>query len=429
MSKNNCLRPPLFAGLLLAACFAAQAAHASTIVVGTCKAGIQFSTIAAAILAAPPGATVNVCAGSYGEQLTITKNLTLKGIAAGNSDAAILVSPSGGLVQNATTLSGAGVEAQIYVQGAAVNISNLTVDAANNNLDSLGCNADPIGIYYQNSSGTITRNSILNDILDSPDLIGCQSGLGFYAENSGPGATLTITYNNVENYQKNGITVNGPGIIGTAGAAATISFNTVIGQGPWTGAAQNSIQLGFGATGKIASNTVGSDVWAPDVFGDVGNAAAGILVYASSGVSITSNNVSQTQYGITVDSDTNYGSADSSQITKNTVSTTHLYDGIDLCSNNNTAAGNTVNGSDEAGIHIDATCTGSSTGNSVTTNTINSACAGVLSGTAGNTTSPNTYYNTVKEVVTGTDVCTPAPTKAPTKGAAKSHGKFSPVKP
>jgi parallel beta-helix repeat protein len=168
-------------------------------------------------------------------------------------------------------------------------------------------------------------------------------------------------------------------------------------------------------------------VWAPDVNGDTGDAAAGILVYASPNVIIKSNNVNNTQFGIAVVGSSD-AVADGEQVTLNTVSTTHFYDGIDLCSNNNTATGNKINGSDEAAIHLDSTCTGASTGNKVTGNTINSACAGVLAGpTSSGTTSPNTYYNTIHEVLTGTDTCSTPPTHP--KDAAKSHGRSSPARP
>jgi hypothetical protein len=326
------------------------------------------------------------------------------------------------LVQNATSLGGNPIEAQIYVQGPSVtvNISDLTLDAANNGLS---CGGDPVGIYYKYASGTITRNSVLNDV--TPPDTGCQGGLGIYAASNSGTDNVKITYNNVENYQKNGITVNGPG--SAPGPTATISFNTVIGQGATTGAAENSIQIGFGATGFITSNTVGSDVWALDTIMDPGDAAAGILVYAASGVSISSNNVSNTQYGIVTVSDLNYGTGDNTTVTKNTVSTTHIFDGIDLCSNNNSATSNLINGSDEAGVHVDATCTGNSNNNTVQKNTINSACAGVLVGMgSGNVTTPNTYYNTANLQLTGTDICTP-PLGPIKKSQAKA--KFSPARP
>jgi hypothetical protein len=418
--------------LVLAACFAGQTAQASVLIVGTCKAGIQFATIGAAVTSAPnTGATIDVCPGTYPEQVTISnKSLTLKGISSGNNGAAIITSPNGGLQQNATRFNSQPVEAQIFVQNGAVTISDLTTDAANNNLDNQGCNGNPVGIFYQNASGTITRNSVLNDVLATNT--GCQSGLGIYAENSTSGGTLTITYNSVERFQKNGITVHGPGTgSGVTGSIATISYNTVTGQGPWGGAAQNAIEVAFGASGTVSYNTVGSDVWAPDVFGDTGDAAAGILVYASEGVTISNNSVNQTQYGIVSVTDPAYGSVgDYTTVTKNTVATTYLYDGIDLCSSNNIVTSNTINGSDEAAIHLDATCTGSSTGNSVSRNVINSACAGVLSGSAsGNSIGTNTYYNAINLVLTGTDTCTPAPVAQAKRAGAKSHGQFKPLKP
>jgi nitrous oxidase accessory protein NosD len=134
----------------------------------------------------------------------------------------------------------------------------------------------------------------------------------------------------VQNYQKNGITGN------EVGTSLTATGNSIIGQGPTTGAAENSIQIGFGATGTIKNNIVGDDVWSPDVFGDTGNAAAGILVYASSGVTTSGNLVNNTQFGIAYVSDPTLGTADGGTIVSNKISATHLYDGIDVCSNSNT---------------------------------------------------------------------------------------------
>jgi parallel beta-helix repeat protein len=85
-------------------------------------------------------------------------------------------------------------------------------------------------------------------------------------------------------------------------------------------------------------------------------------------VAIKTNNVSNTQYGIAVVSDPSYGLADGAIVSSNTVSLTHLYDGIDLCSDNNKATGNTISGSEESGIHLDDTCPGAGTGNTVTSN-------------------------------------------------------------
>jgi parallel beta-helix repeat protein len=391
-------------------------AFSSIVAAGTnpaCKPSlVHFATIQLAVNAVPAGSTVDVCPGTYPEQVVINKNLTLQGVADAGQDAAVIVAPGGGLLPNTSSLAtGNPIAAQILVQAPAtsVKLSNLTVDGSNNGITG-GCPGtgspvpDPMGIYYQNASGTVTRASVLNEVLGA-GLTGCQGGLGIFVQSGGGGtSTVSITNNNVENYQKNGITGN------EAGTTVTIKGNTVIGQGPTSGAAENSIQIGFGATGSISGNTVGSDVWAPDVFGDTGDAAAGLLVYASQSVAITSNNVNNTQYGIALAGDPSNGSADHNVVTKNTVSATHLYDGIDLCGNYNTASNNAINGSDESGVHVDDTCNTGATGNTATFNTINSACAGILIGPSASspTTSPNTYYNVGTLQLSGTDTCTPA---------------------
>src|SRR5579862_708966 len=368
IQSNKLVRPSMFMGLVLMACFATQVASAAPVIVGTCKSGVQFATIQSAINASPAGTTINVCPGLYPEQIVINKALILKGFSSGNQGAAIITAPPGGIVQNTTSLSsGYPIAAQVLVQSGTglVTISDMTVDGNNNQIS---CSPDLIGIYYQNSSGTITRDAVLNEVMTNDT--GCQGGLGIFVQSGGTGSSnVSITFNHVENYQKNGITGN------EVGTAVTITGNTVIGQGPTTGAAENSIQIGFGATGSISSNTVSSDVWAPDTFGDPADAAAGLLVYDSANVIISKNNVSATQFGIAVVGDGAF-SADHATLTNNTVSATHIFDGIDLCNNSNTVMNNVVNGSDEAAIHIDGSCGGSS-GSIVKSNTINSACAGI----------------------------------------------------
>jgi hypothetical protein len=399
---------------------------AQAVAVGKCQPGkTSFSTIQQALNATPPGATINVCPGIYPEQISVYQAVTLKGIASGGQSAAIITVPNGGLLQNASSLAtGNPIAAQVLVQAAGpVTITNITVNGANNGIN--GCGLNPIGIYYQNASGTISHDSVLNEVLAGADLIGCQSGLGIFVQSgNGGSSTVAITGNNVTNYQKNGITGN------ELGTSVTITSNDVVGQGPTTGAAENSIQIGFGATGTITGNTVGSDVWAPDVFGDTGDAAAGLLVDASPNVAIKTNNVSNTQYGIAVVSDPSYGLADGAIVSSNTVSLTHLYDGIDLCSNNNKATGNTISSSDESGIHLDDTCPGAGTGNTVTSNKINSACSGILSGpgATGNTTTPNTFYNVITLQATGSNTCTPPPGVAG-KAVARSHARIRAARP
>jgi Right handed beta helix region len=395
---------------------AAPAAHASVVAVGTClPSATSVSTIQGAVSISAAGGTVKVCPGTYPEQIVITKNLTLEGISDGvNSTQAVIVPPSTGVV--ATN----GIAAQIFAENAAkVTVENLTVDGTGTTGNGItGCGPYIIGIYYLNASGTIKANLVQNQVLNSPSLIGCQNGLGIFVDSSGGSSNVSVQSNVVENYQKNGITAN------DVGTNATITGNTVQGQGPTTGAAENSIQVGFGATATISSNIVGGDIWAMDTSSDTGDAAAGILVYASTGVSVTSNTVESTQYGISFSGNSMDGAADGGTVSDNKVGATFIFDGVDICANNASVTRNTIVGSVESAIHADSSCFGASTGDSISGNKINGACAGILEGVGSTPTlGTNTFVNTANNILSGTDACpVPGPdARRPGHAAARPH--------
>jgi parallel beta-helix repeat protein len=373
------------------------------IAVGSCDPKLtSLPTISQAVTAIGPNGTIEICPGTYPEQVVITRSMNLTGLSSGNSSYPSITVPNGGLVQNTVDLDGGlPTAAQILItNGAMVNIKNLTVDGTGNNVQT--CGLDPVGVLFQNASGSIKSSAVLNQVLPAA-YTGCQSGLGIYVESgSGNTSTVTIQGNVVQNFDKNGITAD------DAGTSATITGNTVIGQGSWGGAAQNSIQVAFGATSKIASNVVGDDIWGPDQLGDTGNAATGILVYDSAGVAITGNTITSTQGGIAVVYDGTAGySADNATIGGNMIANTIFYDGVDLCgAGDATITKNSVNGSANSGIHIDSSCGIATAGNTVSGNTVNSACAGILVGSGSAIPAgSNTLLNTVNQVMTGSDVC------------------------
>src|ERR1035438_1701484 len=91
-------------------------AFCSTVAVGTCTKLVQFATIQLAVNAVPSGSTIKVCPGTYPEQVTITKNLTLIG---NGPTASTVTVPAGGLLTNGVTdIFGNQVAAQILVQNA-----------------------------------------------------------------------------------------------------------------------------------------------------------------------------------------------------------------------------------------------------------------------------------------------------------------------
>ena len=179
--------------LIVLAALSKQAFASSSATVGLCAGpGTHYTTIQAAVNA-PGVTTVEVCPGTYPEQVTITANLTLKGIASGTSDAAVVVVPAGGLVTNGVVdIFNFPTAAQILVQNATVTISHITVDGANDGLTD--CSIDTIGIYYQNASGTISDNAVRNVLL-APALQGCQDGLAINVESNTGTPAVTVSNN------------------------------------------------------------------------------------------------------------------------------------------------------------------------------------------------------------------------------------------
>ncbi|HUB01402.1 MAG TPA: hypothetical protein VL983_01905 [Terriglobales bacterium] len=422
-------------------------------VVGNCKAGlVKYGSIGAAITSLPAGSTLYVCPGAYAEQLVITKKLTIVGVggngltgaSAAGANNPTIVAPSGGVAANATDLY-AGyppIAAQVLVSSPSnatapivVNISNITVDGTNNGIN--GCSPNLVGIFYQNASGTVAQITTKFQYQGGNALNGCQSGLGIMAEENGDYGATTIKIENssVHDYNKNGITVDGVNLSGTVNA--TVSGNYVVGVGATPLIAQNGIQISDGAVGKVTNNTVSGDVYInpSPCYADQQPycySASGILLYDSGGTSgaalvVQGNSVSNTQGAIVAYGDSagnaDFVSAISNKITTSPAAGIFNIDGIDLCSNNDTATSNIVYNSSGSGIHIDSSCTeeGGTSGNnaSVTKNTVVEACAGVLTGTGGgNASSPNTTYD-VRESVYAGDSC---PTGSEAAGALERIG-------
>jgi hypothetical protein len=339
-----------------------------------------FATIQAAIAASSPGDTVYVCNTGvpFNEQVIISKTLTL----AGQTGAEIQPNP---LVANTASLIPPfnPIAAAIWVTPGTtgVIISDLIVDGSLNGIS--GCLPNPIGIYYQNASGTVAHNAVRYFTL-GPGLEGCQAGNGIFAQADGAGGTAAVLVgaNSVHDFQKTGIVGN------EIGTTLTATGNIVTGLGPSPNIAQNGIQIGFGATGSIAGNTVSNVSYSPcsTVANCVGS-ATGILLYDPSGaISTHSNNVSSTQGAVV------YISVNGGSITSNVISNTLVFDGIDV-DTDGTSPGtgnlvnlNTVMNSSESSVYVDTA------GNSVINNIFVEAPIGIWFVAAGSGQSGNKFF-------------------------------------
>jgi parallel beta-helix repeat protein len=359
----------------------------------------QYQTIKAAIIAASATDTVFVCNTGvpYNEQVTISKSITL----AGQTGAVIQPSP---FVQNATSLSsGNPIAAAILVTPATMGvvISNLIIDGSQNQIS--GCGLNPIGVYFQNASGTVVHTAVRYFELDPADA-GCQTGIGIFAQADGAGGISNVIaeVNSVHDFQKTGIVGN------EIGTTLTATSNVVTGSGPTPNIAQNGIQIGFGATGTISGNTVSNLIYSPCVnTSNCPGSSTGILIYdpstsTSASVNTKSNNVSSTQGAIY------YLSANDGTISGNTISATLVFDGIGIdtdgtsAGTGNTVTQNTIMNSSESGVYVDTA------NNSLTGNTIIETPIGLWFVVSGNTQSGNKFFATPLTVQQGTP---PAPNR------------------
>jgi Periplasmic copper-binding protein (NosD) len=262
---------------------------AKSVQVGTCKSNLpSYPSISAAVGAVMAGATVDVCPGTYPEQVTITTPLTLVGISNGNANAAVITVPGGGLIQNGTApLSGAHA-AQIVVQDVGpVTISGLTVDGSSASCPPAG-NVD--GIAYLSNTGTafgkVTNSSVRNT---SNNNFCAQPGNAIYAE-GGSSSPLTVLGNTARGF-------SGSGVSFVSNQLGTIQTNTIA--GGVSGIMLNSA----GASVKVTGNNVTSS-------------ASGITLTSATSATVQTNSISGTGTALTLNES---GGGGSNNVTKNTV--------------------------------------------------------------------------------------------------------------
>lgn len=334
-----------------------------------------FSRIQDAVDAASPGATIRVCKGNYHEQVAIHKPLTI------DADSGAVLMP-GTMQQNTTSLlDGAPIATAILVADTTdVSIEGLIVDGANNGVPQ--CSPRLFGIAFQNASGEISQVAIRNFKLGT-GLGGCQSGTGIFVQSGRGGiSNVEIEKSTIHDFQKNGITAN------EVGTHVSVHGNVVTGIGPTSGAAQNGIQIGFGAEGAISRNTVTNNLWSPCTAVDTCQAVAtNILVTQSDGVEVTDNDVGISQVGI-------FLHGNQGHVARNETFASSVFDGIRLEGDGNRVRHNQVFNGAESGIFV------AGNNNAVEHNKITEAAVGILkeTGSLGNLIRFNQVFDTLVAV-------------------------------
>lgn len=330
-----------------------------------------FTHIQDAVDAASPGDEIRICKGIYVEQVAIRKPLKI------DADNGAILIPSA-MQANTTSLFDAApiATALLVADTTGVSISGLTVDGVNSGISQ--CAPDLIGISFQNASGELDRIAVRNFKL-AASLNGCQSGTGIFVQSGNGGVSkVEIDHCTVHDFQKNGITADEKGTV------TIIRWNVVTGIGATTGAAQNGVQIGFGAAGSILDNVVTNNVWAPCTAVTTCTAVAtNILVTQSDGVEVSGNTAGISQVNIFVH-------GNNAEIERNETFATAVFDGIRSQGDQSRVRQNHVFNGAESGIFL------SGNSNVVTDNVITEAAIGVLkeTGSSGNIIARNRFFNT-----------------------------------
>jgi hypothetical protein len=358
---------PRIKSLLFLLALAAQVPLASatvTYAVGSCKPSLRsFGTIMDALGATPAPNVVEVCPGTYPEQVVITFPATLEGISAGNLTRAVITVPPGGLLANATSVNGDTLAVQVLVENAAagVNLTNLTVDGSGNNVSTAFSPPWIVGVFYQNSAGTMNHLTFRNQN-------GNGLGIGVWLEGGSANPSVTLEDSNIHGFDNTGIFTETNSNPGDPKLTATVKGNYVSPGPPLCATAGCSIPGGIsfetGATASAGSNLI------------TGGAFAWGMAISNDGGSVSKNTVIGTALGI-------YMSGDAS-VTSNTIYNSYV--GMEGFLGSAQVTGNAIIQSNYA---IDFACNTATNTHSNTILGAAQALAGVPTGLA----SSNAYYN------------------------------------
>jgi Periplasmic copper-binding protein (NosD) len=236
-----------------------------------CK-NATFMRIQDAVIAAPPGADIKVCPGTYVEQVTIPVGKNGITLRSERPLAAIIQYPGMALADQTKSIVHVDGARDVTIRGFKITGPGLGV-----------CDSIRFGVLVDRNGSAMIRDNYVTEIRDAP-FGGCQNGTGiqvgrFLSDTSeiSPG-TATVFKNTIDRYQKNGITVN------EVGSIAEVAHNEITGAGPTGVIAQNGIQVAYGASAKVHHNEVSENIYSPGTF-----SATGILLFDDSSVAPTGN--------------------------------------------------------------------------------------------------------------------------------------------
>jgi hypothetical protein len=250
----------------------------------------RYSTVQSAVTAAENGETahplavptIELCPGTYQEQVTITKSLV---ITHAPRSGPVLIELPAIPALSTTNCQAKATSAQVpqsvleicaaaaggaNTNGVSVSISGVTVQG---DWPADVCNDNLYGILVEGGAALNLARSTVKDIGADPltQAGGCQGGVGVEAGYSYTHQVghATLTRDTIKGYQKNGVVADG------SGSTGVVVGTTVTGAGATPYIAQNGIQISTGATGAVFQSTVSGNNYT----GTGEASSAGILVY------------------------------------------------------------------------------------------------------------------------------------------------------
>jgi parallel beta-helix repeat protein len=284
-----------------------------------------YPTIQSAVNASASGDRINVCPGTYIEEVTIPTgkdNILLRSV---QFWAAVIKAPPVmlGLTKSIVRVNGA----------RGVTILAFTITGPGGT----GCDSLRYGVRVDTGGSADILGNHITHIHDTP-FSGCQNGVAVLVGRQFEGTTgsARVLGNVIDTYQKNGPTVS------NTGSSAEIAFNRILGIGPTVLIAQNGIQASSGATASIRHNFVADNIYTPQTF-----TSTGMLLFQSGQVNIGDNTVTSNDSGVYV-FDTSAASTSAHNLVR-----ASTFDGIVLdIANSNRVAYNKTDQNNGPGIGV-----------------------------------------------------------------------------
>jgi hypothetical protein len=346
--------------LTLLALSAASAASASaqtlfvsntvpTVPVGKSCSQPGFKSVQSAIAAATAGATVDVCNGTYTEQLEIEKAIRLTAVN-GAGTATIAMPATGFALSTSSCDTSGGLQQWDEISICTpekVSITNLNVEAE---AQVETCANGLYGIFVA-GGGTLTAtgDTIVGASTTNNTYFGCQHGVAVEVGVKTPAEVghAILKSDKISGYEKNGPTVK------SAGSTLTISASTITGVGPSPYIAQNGVEVAFGAKGTITGSTVGGNECNVGSCGARGEQASGVLFYqAAAGSKVSSSSIEANDLGAYYASGSSTVPATPQVSLVNDVFTANRYEAVELEEGKASLSKDTIAGPGRVGIDL-----------------------------------------------------------------------------